>query len=709
MDRLDNTLDFQIVFALYSTRVDFLRLECNRLPWIGAAGASHGLLLQSIVQAHFLPLLNGDKPQLEAMSDAITLAASKLSEHLKTEFAIFCDARLHFIFEEQKSQATGKFAERLGIEDGDTAIGKLTAVSPLGTVSFKNVEEISKAKAEAITGDNFRIPHPEIEVVPGSEISFVLTSKQPVICREFQLFCREHLVLRHRMPVHFDAKSQRTIRLPGIPVTMYRHLLWEQTRELRLQLVMEGREQPLTLDQKLVHQEIALTHAPAAVFLDVGSSLSKFLVVELDIAPSDTPDKSSHLAAKLRARLEEATNGSDSGVFLEGPHPSKAFVETYGLSHTPKEMLDGYEDVELAAHFARSLSGLADRLYRSEGRLVSEVFWAFPNTKGRDFEAITSRVNEMVGGTLLGEARIVPESECLRSAFSGTLHELAQAAKVVVEQKDAAEEENRKAERAERRIQKAWETYQQRPWYEKAVVWVSGKRPDDPSRQKWEHVRIPTLKEWHREFSKLECDENLSDFLVFDAGGYSLDVFATFSDSSDEELSLSVPAGSTVINNALVEELRKTAPERSEEDHLQKAEGVKREICSEPESFEDHELYNLCRDTTILNYGGHIDTVLDRVHARINGKGFPIILTGGGGRNQFLQQLLKEKLENRGLITVPINSPLLYGTLRTTGSDSPELKLFLCMASAFHPEMETPRMAPFTDILGGLAQLAMKR
>jgi len=58
---------------------------------------------------------------------------------------------------------------------------------------------------------------------------------------------------------------------------------------------------------------------------------------------------------------------------------------------------------------------------------------------------------------------------------------------------------------------------------------------------------------------------------------------------------------------------------------------------------------------------------------------------------------------------VPINSPLLYGTLRTMESSSPEQTLFLCMASAFHPEEESPRMAPFTDILGGLAQLALKR
>lgn len=708
MNRLDNTLDFQLVFALYKDRVDFLRMECRRLPWVAEAGASAGLPLQSIVKEGFLPILNGAKAKLPQLSKAISLTASRLSDHLKMEFTIYCDCRLHFTFEEQRSRYAKNFAASMGIEDTDAAIDKLAVSSPIGTITFKNFEEVSKAKADKIRSENFRILNPNIEIVPGKEIALVLTSKEPVICREFRLFCRKHEVLRHRMQIHFDAQSKTMVRLPGIPVTMYRHLLWEQNRQLRVQLVLEGMEQPMDLQQELVHQEIALPRSPAAVFLDVGSSQTKFLVVELDVKPTDTPGESAQLAEKLRARLLDAASGSDRGVFLEGPHPSKAFVEKYGLSHTPKEKLDKYDDVALAAHFASSLSGLAERLYRNDGHLVSDVFWAFPNTKQRNFETINHSVNALAGRNLLGKARIVPESECLRSAFSGSLHSLAQAAKEVVEQKDAAEEENRKIESAEQRIQKAWDAYQRRPWYEKSFEWVTGNAPENPSQRKFDPVKVPSLKDWHREFAKLDCDENLSDFIVFDAGGYSLDVFATFAGSPANDISISVPAGSTVINRALVEEMRKLYPDKSEQYYSEKAERTKKEICSKPEENEGHDLHPLCREMTLRNYGSQVDKVLSRVESRVHGKGFPIILTGGGGRNQFLQQLLKDKLAERGLATVPINSPLLYSTLRTCKSRSPDLLLFLCMASAFHPEEETPRMAPFTDILGGLAQLALK-
>jgi hypothetical protein len=708
MNRLDNTLDFQLVFGLYDTRVDFLRMDCRRFPWVAEAGASAGLPLQSIVKEGFLSILNADTAQLPQLSEAISLTASRLSDHLRTEFTIYCDSRLHFTFEEQKALSAEKFAARMGIENADAAVERLAASSPLGAVTFKSVEEISKAKAEEIGVENFGILNPNIEVYPGREIAFVATSKEPVICREFRLFCREHEVLRHETPVHFDAMSKRTVRLPSIPVTMYRHLLWEQNGQLRIQLVLEGRNKTLDLPQRLIHQEIALTRSPAAVFLDVGSSLTKFLLVELDIKPTDTPHEPALLADKLRARLNGAASGSDRGVFLEGPHPSTAFVEKYGLSHTPKEKLDEYDDVALAAHLASSLSGLAERLFRNDGHLVSDVYWAFPNTKERNFETITRTVNAMAGGNLLGKARIVPESECLRSAFSGSLHSLALAAKNVVEQKGAAEKENQKIERTENRIHEAWYAYQQRPWYERAGAWLTGSAPENPSQRKFDRVKVPTLKDWHREFAKLECAENLSDFLVLDAGGYSLDVFATFAGSQADDMSMSVPAGSTVINKALVEEMRKLFPDKSEQYYSEKAERTKKQICSEPKRFEGHALHPLCKETTFRNYGSHIESVLDWVESRVKGKGFPIILTGGGGRNQFLQQLLIDKLAERSLATVPINSPLLYSTLRTQKSEAPELMLFLCMASAFHPEEEIPRMAPLTDILGGLAQLALR-
>jgi hypothetical protein len=475
---------------------------------------------------------------------------------------------------------------------------------------------------------------------------------------------------------------------------------------LAIHLLVVGREDPLVLKQRLSHQGIVLDRVPAALFLDVGSALSKFLIVEIEVEPKNTTIKKAELAACLRMGLQKASSGSIDRVFLDGPHPTQDFVENYGLSHTPKKVLDQYEDEELAAHFSRSLAGLANRFYKRENRLISDVFWAFPNTKRRDFAKITDSINGSLGGAIMGSVRIVPEAQCLRSEFADALNALAKAAKVATHQKETAEEEKKRTLNAEMRIRKAWEGYQSRPWYERAWITVTGSRPPDASHSLPSYVKIPSLEDWHREFSRLDCDARLSDFLVFDAGGYSLDVYGTFSDGSGEIVSESFPAGSTMINTALIEELRKINADRSEQDYADRAELMKRDICGDPPHWEQHRLHDLCRTSSSKVYERHIDEVLELVGERVAGKGFPIILTGGGGRNQFLQKLLKEKLEDRGMITVPINSPLLYSTMRKAGAPTPQLNLFLCMASAFHPNEEFPRMAPFTDILGGLAQLA---
>jgi len=703
---MENALQFRAAFAIYSTKVIFLRLECDRLPWVAAPGASAALPLHSIIETHFPPLFNGKRVPISEMGTTIASAAKELATHLENEFTIFCKINLSFELEEQNSQAIAELAERLGIEDWDETMRQLKTLSPLASVCFRDVDEISKTKANNLDDANFTISYSPLDVLPGGEIVFRLKSKEPVICRQIRLLCGDEEVLRDKTPIRFDAGSRRTIRLPGIPVKHYDKLIKASSQSLSVHLILQGRDDPFDLSEELPYREVLLAQGPASVFLDVGSALSKCMVVELPLDPANTSIKPSQLTSELRRRITDACGGADEGVFLEGPHPSAAFVEEYGLSQTPKEKLDRYDDDQLAAHFARSISGLAGQLYRSESRLVSHVYWAFPNTSNRDFSVITQRVNTMLGGAILGHAWVVPESECLREAFSGSLYALAQAARTVVEEKSSAEEVNQKAEQADARIHAAWKALQA---FDLARLCKVGLKLADLINRGAQRPEIPTLEDWHRELSKLECDENLSDFLVFDAGGYSLDVFAVFADTVRKPISLSFPAGSMAINPALVEELRKNAPHRPIEEHQRNAEIEKKDVCSDPEHYQQHALYSICRNMTEHTYRGPIDIVLDQVHQKVQGRGFPIILTGGGGQNQFLQQLLKRKLEERNLATVPINSPLLYGTLRTMKNASFEQTLFLCMASAFHPEDESPRYAPFTDILGGLVQMAMKK
>jgi hypothetical protein len=353
---------------------------------------------------------------------------------------------------------------------------------------------------------------------------------------------------------------------------------------------------------------------------------------------------------------------------------------------------------------------LAERHYHRENRLISDVYWAFPNTRRRDFDKITEGINRHHGGAILGAARLVPESDCLRASFSGVLGALSKGAREAKGQQVRAKKKNKDIGKTLARFEEAWNAYEKQPWYLKFVDVVSGKRPHAPRPSEVSLVEVPLLQTWHREFMNLACDEALSDFIVFDAGGYSLDVFATFSGKSETLISKSFNAGSSLINEALIKEMKKSNPDRSKQEHKDKAEEVKRDVCGDPEKSRQHPLHEKCRSSTEKVYGKCIDEVLDRVAAIKGLKGFPLILTGGGSRNQFLHTMIRQKLNERALLAIPARSPLLYATLQNAGGTrSPEIHLFLCTASAFHPEESTPRLAPFTDILCGLAQLALKQ
>jgi hypothetical protein len=180
MNHIENTLTFNIAFAIYPTRAELLGLECSRLPWIAAAGASSGLPLVSIVQTHLVPLLNAQNHHLKEISSAIKNAAAQFSELLQNEFSICCNTRFDITFEEQHEKSIKKFAERLKIPDPEIFIKEVKANSPLGVVTSKNFKEIANQKAEKITPTNFSFVNPEIEVIPGREVCFVLKSKERV-------------------------------------------------------------------------------------------------------------------------------------------------------------------------------------------------------------------------------------------------------------------------------------------------------------------------------------------------------------------------------------------------------------------------------------------------------------------------------------------------------------------------------------------------
>jgi hypothetical protein len=210
-------------------------------------------------------------------------------------------------------------------------------------------------------------------------------------------------------------------------------------------------------------------------------------------------------------------------------------------------------------------------------------------------------------------------------------------------------------------------------------------------------------------FESIACDSALSDFLVFDAGGYTLDVYGSIKGQSGRvAFSKSYRAGSNLITLAVRDKLAMERNTDSKEIDMEEAERLKCQYCGESHADKKRVLSKLCRETSLEIYESPIDEVVDWITHHKFTKGFPVILSGGGTRNQHLRKLLAKKFEDKNIHTVPVDSSLIYGTLHESKvSDGKDHRLFNNVVSGFNLDDELPRYAPLTDVIGGMASTAL--
>lgn len=713
MNRLENTLHLKVFLAVFKDSVKCTRLACDRLIWVSDPEPSNASPILEIVREKLLPVLDATSATRENVVEAISQTRDSIQRHFLQDFSIDCSFHLNFFLEEQNTGAVSALSERLKIGNDLSFLENHSSTSGRVGIELQPLEQTARNNAKTVTENDFELLTREAVIYPGKSIDLVISSGKAVQCRQVRIYAGETLVIRHVQPHTLGANTPTRIRIQGVPVHHYGMLSCMEPNELRVELLMSGSDQPIALLAPLRFTGISLKQPPVSVFLDVGSSMSKLLVVTHALPPEETTVEPNAITKELALQLNAAINGSADHVTVEPPQATPAFAELYGIPQTAKRILDQFSDSELAAHFANAISRLANRYYTREGRLLGDVYWSFPNTHSRDFSSITRQLNERLGGVILGTAHLRAEADSLRSAFAKVLNALSASARDKEGQVMSAMEENKKIEQVIQTTQKAWDAYLAEPWYSK--LWITTKsifsnseRPLDPASLQLSPVPVPALEPWQMDFLQLACDETLSEFLVFDAGGYSLDVLGLFSNEHFPGISESFDAGSSRITEVLARRLEEQNPGRPSEEYIEQAEDSKISICENPSDFERHPFHGDCLSATETIYGEVISRVLDQVASQTSRRGFPVILTGGGSRNRFLFELMNRELQRRGLNTIPVNSRMLYSTLKKTGlATTAEARLFLAMTSGFHLDEEMPRMGSSTDILGGMVQIAL--
>jgi hypothetical protein len=701
-----NTLDITLVLGVTDAEVNLSRLSSTELPWLENPGEPHVYQLRTIIEGRLLHLLNRKKPMGKQLVPTIEKLSVELSSHLKSALEISCDIRLHLVMEEFKNGALQALGKRLRFDNPDALHNSL---KERGSVVMKTSETVSvqNAKAQNI-GAKIKIVAASLDPVPGSLVSFTLLNEDagPLLVTSVKILHQEKTLLNFTLHRELPSGTPVSLDMTAIPVLNYGRLLTSE-ESLTVEVTLRGRKEPVRLALPSKSNLPELEKSPVTLFYDMGSSQFKQMRVNLLTPPRDTDSDRSHWEGLTRSRLGDSETHRKS-FEIPVPCPSVEIVTHFELPEFRKEQIDRFDDLQLAAHFAGAIQLVANSYHSRERRLIADFFWAFPNIRSRDFKKINAEVNRLVAPSILGTATIVEEADCLRSHFAKPLNLLASEANQAAKNVKDAKEKKKELESALETTQKAWNEYSQKGFFRRAWKVLTGNRPPEPDDSDLKAHRIPTLEEWHTKFESIACDSVLSDFLVFDAGGYTLDVYGSIKGQSGRvAFSKSYRAGSNLITLAVRDKLALERNVDCKEIDIKEAERLKCQYCGEDHAGKGV-LPALCQDTSMKIYKQPIDEVIDwLVHHKFT-KGFPVILSGGGTRNQHLRKLLAKMFEAHNIHTVPVDSNLIYGTLHESkGSDGKDHRLFSNVVSGFNLDDEFPRYAPLTDVIGGMASMAL--
>ena len=306
-----------------------------------------------------------------------------------------------------------------------------------------------------------------------------------------------------------------------------------------------------------------------------------------------------------------------------------------------------------------------------------------------------------MGHAVLGRIFILAEHDCLRLRFGKILHTLAQQAQNQHREKTEAEKSN---QNRQKELAAANDEYRgKQKEYDKSwffVRWVTA-TPKQPNSESYKELEVPTLEEWHHSFRHINADAALENSVVFDAGGYSLDVFAKF--GSSERLAASYEIGGNLMTDRLRQFLAEERRVSVEEVPWGEAESRKRDICGSAQPQEHRAAYRRCRELTAEIYDEKLNQIAKWIAKRGASKGVPVILTGGGMGNRFLRERIKDILKEHGLRSHATHSVELTTLLSEDAalhSTPTNVDLFNAVSKAFSDEQPVT----WYDILGGLAQ-----
>ena len=394
---------------------------------------------------------------------------------------------------------------------------------------------------------------------------------------------------------------------------------------------------------------------PVTLFIDMGSTRFKMIAMEVGRWDAYSPDDVCSWIDTLDR--QELTDDVESRIEVFSPRPTSEALRFYDIPLTEKQSLAAMTDAELAAWLGQAVTHFAIHwANKKESRALGEVVWSFPqtDTNSRDCRAVAEQAMHAAELCILGTLHVVEEHVALHSRFECAFEAMSKLAREAVARRQKAEARNDRL--AKEKSTQLQEYRKHKREYEAAWLKFFCSEPEQPDWSRYAPKEVPSLKEFHERFLRLSPDESFADWVVLDAGGFTLDVFAIV---SGQKLGKSFVAGGEQLTGDVRRELARIKGLDECAVTIADAEKAKRDACLNRSASSSRPLALFCEQRTKGLYMPAVQSVVSWVKQVTNEcrPGLPLVLTGGGMYNEFLRALIHSEYEASGFTAIgPLTS-----------------------------------------------------
>ena len=570
-------------------------------------------------------------------------------------------------------------------------------------LNWKPYEKVLKENGQALQVEDIQLFSEQVVAFspdPEQAQTFItITSKRKLRLKEITLKEGNQTIVKTEMSQVLEDSTPQKIRLPALPVASYplfTNADEESTLDVRLKFAGGG-----SVLLKVPVQVPRLDREPAVLFIDLGSTTSKLANIRLrpfsdKVTTSfdfDTP-----IGVAIGRRLQKPDVAKSLATMFQ-PKATTAFTEKWNLPRYRKKKLVDEGEEALADWFGTAARRFATGLAKKD-RPVAKIYWSFPEVEDVKLKKLKHLVKVKASPWMLGTPEIMTEHESLRHRYERTLQLLAEAAEKRHVAKKKAEDKNRRVQKKRRDAENSYKQEKRKHEKKGVVRRFFSSEPEQPNLSKYKDALVPALEAWHKEFVTLSIDSGLNEFVIVDAGGYTLDIYVKR--KGQEAYGHSFEAGGEDLTRRIEQYLK--TKQRSEGDLFELAEHQKVELCT---ARRQSKLGRKIKDWTEEIYGPAVDQGFKKgLSLEKNQKleGIPLILSGGGMRNPWLVKLLERKLDTLGVQALKVNSETLTEDITTFDLDEPTLNRFQSVTYGFAPEKN--RLDLRFDIVGGLIERA---